>query len=242
MKQLHNLDESYSWAVRSIFWEWQQNTEALENLIRENRRGARWTLRENRSFGFHPCHLIGDFYEPLIHFGIEKVRNMNWISTKSVGNEDEAIMYFHFLRNRIFKIVERLGILYSHNAVIQTSDCLVCLNRVLTCLRRIFLLNCHCLNYLVKITLIFCHLGSYQKPGNDENFVMHVYVTPTKMVIFKKIQFISSVFWLIPTKQIDVLNFLGTFFFYIEFSSWFVIAQTELIHMESMTGILFLLL
>lgn len=170
MKQLHNLDESYSWAVRSIFWEWQQNTEALENLIRENRRGARWTLRENRSFGFHPCHLIGDFYEPLIHFGIEKVRNMNWISTKSVGNEDEAIMYFHFLRNRIFKIVERLGILYSHNAVIQTSDCLVCLNRVLTCLRRIFLLNCHCLNYLVKITLIFCHLGSYQKPGNDENF------------------------------------------------------------------------
>ena len=31
-------------------------------------------------------------------------------------------------------------------------------------------------------------------------------------------------------------------FFYIEFGSWFVIAQTEFIHMESMTGILFLLL
>ena len=153
-----------------------------------------------------------DFYESLIHFVIVKVIHMNWISTKSVGNE--AIMYFHFLRNWIFKIVERLGILYSHNAMIQTSDCLVCLSRVLAYLRGMFLLNCHCLNYLVKITLIFCLLGSYQKPGKWWQLLswMFTLCDTHQNGQFFKINFITSIFWLIPTKQVDVLNFLCTFF------------------------------
>lgn len=68
---------------------------------------------------------------------------------------------------------------------------------------------------MVKIALIFYHIGSYFQKPSDTNtcHACSLYVTPMNMVktIFL-IQFIPSRFWLIPTKQMKVLFLL---FFYV---------------------------
>ena len=65
-----------------------------------------------------------------------------------------------------------------------------------------------------EITLIFCHLGSFQKPGKWWQLLscMFTLCDTHQNGQFLNINLITSLCWLIPTKQVDVLNFLCTFF------------------------------